>query len=409
MDWILRNACISNNPNLVDIAIDRGRFAAIEPAGQSLASAETEQSRDLAGRVILPGLVDAHTHLDKTYSTLENESGTLLEAIDVWQRISPERSAEDYQAAAQRALHKATLNGVTAIRSHIDVGNPTQLTAVEALLDLRESLRDRLDIQFVALGHSGESPARRDGMKKALDLGVDYVGGVPAFCADPVREIDVIFALAAETGKPIDLHVDETEDPQMLSLEYLAEKTIQHGMQGQVTAGHCCSLAFVDAETAKRVLDKVAAAQINIVTLPSCNLVLMGRQMNPTPRGTTRVKELLAAGVNVCAASDNVHDPFNPFGNHDLLQIASLNAHLAHMTGRPELLASIEMVTTRAAQTLGLPDYGIAVGKPADLVIVDSQQPIETVLAPPPRLATFKSGRLIVETNITRTWNSVND
>ena len=170
--------------------------------------------------------------------------------------------------------------------------------------------------------------------------------------------------------------------------------TIKHGMQGRVSAGHCCSLAFVEEAVAKRVIDKVAQAEITIVTLPSCNLVLMGREMNPTPRGTTRVKQLLAAGVNVCAASDNVRDPFNPFGNYDPLQIANLNAHLAHMTGERELYESIEMVTNRAAAGVGMDPKGIKVGAPADLVVLDCTNVMEAVLAPPPRLAVYKRGKL---------------
>lgn len=405
MDWILYNARLKGDTKRVDVAIEGQHISAIEPAGTTLVNGEAAQHRDLAGRVLLPGLIDAHTHLDKTFSTLENESGTLLEAIEVWQRFREQRTAADFTQAAQRAIRLAIANGVTAIRSHIDIGEPSQLTAVEALLELRESVRHQIDLQFVALGDSSSSVQKRKGMEEALRLGVDYVGGVPGLRSDPQAEIDAIFELAHQTGKPIDLHVDESEDPNMLSLEYLAEQTIEHSMQGQVTAGHCCSLAFVETEAAKRVIDKVAAAEINIVTLPSCNLVLMGRHLSPVPRGTTRVKELLAAGVNICAASDNVHDPFNPFGSYDLLQIASLNAHTAHMTGRDELYESLEMVTTRAANALGLAKYGIAVVNVADLVVLESQQPLDAVLAPPPRLATFKRGQLIVETKIEQTWS----
>ncbi len=405
MNWILRNARIADNGPLVDIALEADRIAGIEPAGSVLLMVEAANSRDLEGRVILPGLVDAHVHLDKTYSTLENESGTLLEAIDVWHRARESRGAADYSAAAAKAIQAAIANGVTAMRSHIDIGTPDELAPVEALLALREQFGNQIDLQFVTLGRATQSLEEYQGMVAALELGIDYVGGVPHLCPDPKAEIDAIFALAQRTGKPIDLHMDETENPAMISLEYLAEQTIAHGMQGQVTAGHCCSLAFVDEETAKRVIDKVAEAGIHIITLPSCNLVLMGRQMTPTPRGTTRVKELLAAVVNVSAASDNVHDPFNPFGNHDLLQIANLNAHLAHMTGLPELSQSLDMVTGHPAACMDLDDYGVAVGNRADLVVLDCRERIEAVLAPPPRLATFKAGKLVVETEIRRRWS----
>ena len=231
------------------------------------------------------------------------------------------------------------------------------------------------------------------------------VGGAPALTPDPSASLAASFALAERFGKPIDLHIDETEDPASPTLLALAEMTIAAGMQGQVTAGHCCSLAFMDERDAGRVIERVAAAGLHIVTLPSCNLVLMGRGMQPPPRGVTRVKELLAAGVNVCAGSDNVQDPFNPFGNYDPLQSAHFTAHTAHMTGADELAACREMVTNRAAAALGLDGYGLRVGAPADLVVLDTFDPKEAVTAPPPRLATFKNGRLVVRTQTEQEWN----
>lgn len=388
------NGQTTDRAGLVDIEIKNGHISAITPSNGRQDQNESEAWFNLEGRVVLPGLVDPHVHLDKTYSTLENKSGTLQEAIDVWAKYRKRRTRKDIRMAALKALRNASANGVTAMRSHIDIGTPDELLAAEVLLALRSEMAEVIDLQFVALGRSGGRPAWRAGMEAGLAMGIDLIGGAPALCDDPRGEIDAVFELAERTGKPIDLHIDETEDPQMLTLEYLADKTIRHGMQGYVTAGHCCSLAFVDLETAKRVIDKVATAEINIVTLPSCNLVLMGRHIDPKPRGATRVKALLAAGVNVCAGSDNVGDPFNPFGNYDPLFNANLNAHVAHMTGTAELYRSLDMVTGRAAQALGLPSDGIKVGQPADFVILDCQQIIEAVLTLPRRIATVKNGRL---------------
>lgn len=356
-------------------------------------------------RLILPGLVDAHVHLDKTYSTIENASGTLLEAIEVWRRERGTRRYEDVRRSATKALKAAIVNGVTAMRTHVDIGLDDDHEALRAIIDLREALRGAIDLQIVALGSAEADTPQRAALENAMSLGADLVGGAPALSTDPIAGIDGAFEVAEKFGRNIDLHIDETEDPNTLTLEYLAEKTIEHGMQGNVTAGHCCSLAFVDEDTAKRVIDKVAEAQLNIVTLPSCNLVLMGRNRHPAPRGTTRVKELLAAGVNVCAASDNVRDPFNPFGSYDLLQMANLNAHVAHMTGESEIRECLEMVTTRAARTLGLEKYGIAEGNSADLVVIDCADRLEAITAPPARLATFKRGNLIVSTTIERRWH----
>jgi len=400
--WILRQARLTDAAPLTDIAIDAGHITAL--ASQLPLTASNEW--DLGGRVVLPGLVDAHTHLDKTYFPLHNQSGTLLEAIEVWRAHKRTRTKTQIQATVRRALQTAVANGVTAMRSHVDVEAKSDLATVEVILGVREEWSARIDLQLVALGYPGGTTENRAVMQSALAMGVDIVGGVPALTSDPQAEIDAAFALAEAFGKPLDLHIDETEDPRMLSLEYLAEKTVGHGMQGLVTAGHCCSLAFTDATVTSRVIDKIAQAQLNIITLPSCNLVLMGRTHQPPPRGITRVKELLARGVNVSAASDNVHDPFNPFGSYDLLQIANLNAHLAHLSGTAEIQQSLQMVTTHPAQTLGLAGYGIAVGQRADLVVLDTTTCLEAVTTIPPRLATFKNGRLLVRTQTERSWHS---
>lgn len=400
-DWILRQARLSDSAPLTDIAIDAGRITAVGVALPLTAVNEW----DLQGRVLLPGLADAHTHLDKTYFPLHNQSGTLIEAIEVWRAHKRSRTQEQIGATVRRALQTAVANGVTAMRSHVDVEGASDLITIETILTLREEWRDVITVQLVALGYPSGTAENRSAMRSALALGVDLVGGVPALTPDPHAEIDAAFALAEAFGKPIDLHVDETEDPQMLSLETLAEKTIAHGMQGQVTAGHCCSLAFVDQATAERIMDKVAQARLNMITLPSCNLVLMGRAQSPVPRGVTRVKELLARGVNVSAASDNVSDPFNPFGSYDLLQIANLNAHVAHLSGEAEIQQSLQMVTQNPAQALGLADYGIGMGKRADLVVVDTTTCLEAVTTIPPRLATFKNGRLLVQTRNDRHWH----
>ena len=391
LNWILRNARIADAAPLVDLALAHGQIAAL---GASLPSNDG-QEWDLQGRVALPGLVDAHVHLDKTFVEAANQSGTLGEAITVWRRVRQNLSAESFRSRARRAIGQAVQQGTTALRTHVDVLEAPDLIALEAILQVRAETRHLVDLQIVVLGWPGESTEHTELMFTALQLGADLVGGAPALLPDPANALAAVFALAERTGKAIDLHIDETEDPNICTLELLADLTVTHGLQGQVTAGHCCSLAFMDDLTAGRIMDKVAAARLNMVTLPSCNLVLQGRQRQPAPRGITRVQELLARGVNVCVASDNVGDPFNPFGNYDLLYAANLNAHLAHMTGQQELLTSLRMVSQHAAQTLGLPAAGLVVGAPADLLVVDCTNVRDAVTILPPRLATFKRGQLI--------------
>ncbi len=400
VDWILRRARLATDATLVDIALHAGQIVALSP--NLNCSARNEW--DLNGRVVLPGLIDAHTHLDKSYIPARNRSGTLREAIERWHAYKVQRTQAELQDAVRRALRTAIANGVTAMRSHVDVEANGDLQTVATILEIRAEFRDQIDLQLVGLGYAGGSAENRATLRSALDLGLDLIGGAPALADDPAAEIDASFALAEKVGKSLDLHIDETEDPNSRSLDYLATKTQSHGLQGQVTAGHCCSLAFMGQATAERVMENVTAAQLHIVTLPSCNLVLMGREQQPLPRGITRVKELLARGINVVAASDNVQDPFNPFGSYDLLQIANLTAHTAHLSGDDEMREALTMVCERPARTLGLADHGLAVGATADLVVVDCTEPLHAVTTVPPRLATFKRGQLLTRTHIEQRW-----
>ena len=359
---------------------------------------------DLGGSVVLPGLIDAHVHLDKTYTSAPNRSGTLQEAIAVWKEAKPRLTFESYVERALRAVRAALLNGTTAIRTHVDVDAEGDFTALEVLVEVRKRIKDVMDLQIVALGNPGVNRAETAALRRALELGADLVGGAPALTDDPAGCIDAVFDLAETFGKPIDLHIDETENPEIMTLETLAEKTLLRGFEGRVTAGHLCSLDFAPDDTAARVMDKVAEAGLNVVTLPSCNLVLLGRKQHPTPRGVTRVNELLEHGVTVAAASDNVHDPFNPLGHYDPLFIANLSAHAAHLTGEAQLGTCLELVTYRAAAVLGLPNYGLHEGAAADLVVLNTARYPDAVSGLPARLATFKGGRLVVRQRHRADW-----
>lgn len=403
VDFLLRNARVGETPKAVDIAIEGGLIKAID---FDLPFRGREEW-NLNGNVVLPGLVDAHVHLDKTFSTTFNKSGTLQEAIEVWREEKPHLTYEGYAARMMQALQVALSKGTTHLRTHVDIDSVSGFAALEAILEVREKFSSMIDVQVVALGQAGLSEEETQAMQAALEMGADLVGGAPALLPDPRSSIDSVFELAERYGKAIDLHIDETEDPNTLTLEYLADKTVQTGMQGMVTADHCSSLDFVEDRAADRVIEKVKEAKLHVITLPSVNLVLMGRGTHPVPRGLTRVKELLGAGVNVAAASDNVRDPFNPLGNYDLLHIANLTAHAAHMTGARELETCLNMVSSNAASVLGLKNYGLFEGAKADLVVVDAVTTMNMLAGIPDRLAIFKNGELIVRTEIHRAWRDL--
>jgi cytosine deaminase len=398
--WVLRNARLEDGEPLVDIALEGGRIVAIGPK----LPITGREERDLAGRIVLPGLVEAHCHVDKnlTMDRVGNASGTLIEAIQNWVAFKPKLTKADYLERGARGLEMAMAAGTTTLRTHVDV-DASGLMALEVLLELKARYRDALEIQIVALGGPGMVGAEADAMVAALEMGADVVGGCPAIRPDPRVEVVAALELAERFGKPVDLHVDENENPASNSLETLADETIKRGLEGRVTAGHCCSLGFMDQGAADRVMDKVAMARINIVTLPACNLNLQGRGMHPTPRGLTRVKELLERGVNVVIGSDNVQDPFHPVGNYDLLHAANIAAMAAHMTSHEEMLETLEMVTTRPARALGLKDYGLEVGASADLIVLDAYSKIASVTVFPERLMVFKSGQVVSSTSMTRT------
>jgi cytosine deaminase len=395
---LLTNARAAGWDSPRDILIEGEKIARI---GEGL-SAEADSHFDLGGRVVVPGFVEAHTHIDKAYTLhlCDNAAGTLDGAIREMYKIKETATVDEIYGRAEACLLNFISHGATTVRTHIDVDHAIDLRGMEALLRLRDRYREKVTLQLVPLagsapGATNESEYRKY-LREAVSMGADAVGGVPTLSFDSEAHLEIAFATAAEFNLPIDLHVDESDDPNHLVLEQLAEKTIGEGWQGRVVAGHCCSLAAVDDATASRVIDKVAEAGISVITLPLCNLYLQGRgDTQPVRRGITRVKELLDAGVNVFCASDNVQDAFGPYGRADTLEAAWLTGLAAHLNEsfRSTLL---DMVTGRPAKALGLGDgYGLREGAPADLVVMASESPGTVVVERPGRLAVFRSGKVV--------------
>ena len=398
-DLLIRNARLLTG-EIVSIAVKAGKIAAIGSDLEAMAF----ETRDAHGRVVMAGLVEAHCHLDKnlTLKRVGNSSGTLMEAITNWVAYKPSLTHGDYCDRAVAGLDLALVNGVTALRSHVDVSVIGGLMALEAVSEARSKYAEVMDVQLVALGMAGVSDAESAIMLEAMNAGADVVGGCPWITADPRAAVTAVFDLAQKTGKPIDLHVDETGDAGVNTLEIIAALTLERGMQGLVTVGHCCSLEFMAQNDAERVMDVVAKAGLHVVSLPACNLNLQGRGVHPAPRGLTRVNELLERGVNVSFGSDNVRDPFHPIGDYDPLKAANLGVIAAHMSASSQMLTTLEMVSGHAAKALRLPNYGLTAGSSADFVVLDATSALEALSRIPARVAVYKRGQLVASTTIKR-------
>ena len=402
-DLIVRHARLHRRSGLVDIAIQDGKFARV--TGEIADGAMREI--DAAGRLLSPPFIDAHVHLDAVLTAGQpryNASGTLLEGIQIWSERKPSLTREDVKRRVLEEVRWEVAQGTLHIRSHVDVCDPA-LTALRALLEVREEVRDICDLQLVAFPQDGilSFPNGRELMHKAMELGCDIVGGIPHYewTRDMgVEEVHYAFALAKEFNRGIDCHIDETDDPHSRFTEVMAADTIEQSWQGRVTASHCTAMHSYDNAYAFKLLRLLARAQVNVIANPFDNVVLQGRfDTYPKRRGITRVKELLAVGVNVALGHDSIMDPWFPLGRGDMLAAAQLALFLCHMSGYEEINDVLDLITTNAAKTLRIEDrYGIEEGKPADFLVLDAPTAFEALRLLPARLHVFKQGREVAST-----------
>jgi cytosine deaminase len=403
-DLLIRRARLHRRQQPVDIAVKDGLFAKI---AADLSAVEATRVVDASGRLVVPPFIDAHVHLDAVLTVGQpryNSSGTLLEGIQIWSERKPDLTHEDVKRRALEEIRWEVAQGTLHIRSHVDVCDP-DLTALRALLEVREEVRDICDLQLVAFPQDGilSFPGGRELMRKALELGCDLVGGIPHYewTRDMgVEDVHYAFALAKEFNRDIDCHCDETDDPQSRFTEVMAADTLEQGWQGRVTASHCTAMHSYDNAYAFKLLRLLAKAQVNVIANPFDNVVLQGRfDTYPKRRGITRVKELLASGVNVALGHDSIMDPWFPLGRGDMLAAAQLALFLCHMSGYEEIDAVLDLITTNAARVLRIQDrYGIEEGKPADFLILDAPSAFEALRLLPARLYVFKGGREIART-----------
>jgi cytosine/creatinine deaminase len=406
LDILVKNVALWGTDSIRDVGIADGRFVSI---GQSDASLNATLTLDAEGRMAVPGFVEPHIHLDKALISERapvNISGTLTEAIEILWEIKRNYTVDEIADRASRVLAQALANGISRLRTHVDVDPIGGTRPAEGLIRARKRFRDLMDIQIVAFPQEGivRSPGTEALMRQAMKLGVDVVGGMPFNEKSPQdsrRHIEIAFEIAREFDADIDMHVDETDDPMARTLEVLAELTIKNGWQGRVTAGHTCALASYPRNYADHVIERLREANINMIANPATNLMLQGRLDDyPKRRGVTQVKELLAAGVNVACGQDCVHDTFYPFGHIDPLEIAFLLCHASQMSQPPEILTVMDMVTNNGARALRVPDFRVAIGNIADLVVLDARDAREAFATRMPRRWVIRKGKLIAETKL---------
>jgi len=399
MDHVLRDAALPDERRGMDIGVRDGRIVAVEPR---LAATGREEI-DAGGMLVSPPFVDAHFHMDATLSLglpRLNRSGTLLEGIALWGELKPTLTQDAVVARAMAYCDWAAAQGLLAIRSHVDVCDE-RLLAVDALLEVKRRVRPYIDLQLVAFPQDGvfRFPRAMELLRAALDRGVDVVGGIPHFertMADGADSIARLCRLAAERGLPVDMHCDESDDPHSRHVETLAAETIRHGLQGRVTGSHLTSMHSMDNYYVSKLIPLLAEAQVHVVANPLINITLQGRHDSyPKRRGMTRVPELLAAGIDVALGQDCCMDPWYSFGSADMLEVASMAVHVAQMTSQDGIRACYGGVSDTAARVIGLDDYGLREGGPADFVLLQAADPFEAIRLKAARLAVVRRGRVI--------------
>ena len=401
-DLLVHNATLADGRTGMGVAINAGKIALVAPA-LTPDNTPAHETLDAAGLLVSPPFVDAHFHMDATLSyglPRVNASGTLLEGIALWGELKPLLTQEALVERALTYCDWAVARGLLAIRSHVDVCDP-RLLAVEALLEVKRRVTPYLDLQLVAFPQDGvlRDPQGIEKLKRALSMGVDVVGGIPHFertMSDGARSVQLLCEIAADEGRMVDMHCDESDDPLSRHIETLAFETQRLGLQGRVTGSHCTSMHSMDNYYVSKLLPLIAEAGVSVVANPLINITLQGRHDTyPKRRGLTRVPELLAQGINVAFGHDCVMDPWYSLGSADMLEVASMGLHVAQMTSQAAMRECFEAVTTRPAAILGLDGYGLDPGCNADFVLLQARDPIEAIRLRATRLAVYRRGKCV--------------
>jgi cytosine/creatinine deaminase len=402
IDLLVKGASLPDGRIGVDIACSHGKIAAIEPN----ISGEAARTIDATGRLVSPPFVDCHFHMDATLSLglpRMNQSGTLLEGIALWGELKPLLTVEAVMERALRYCDLAVSKGLLAIRTHVDICDDG-LTAVDALLEVKKKIAPYIDLQLVAFPQDGyfRSPNAAKNLERALDKGVDAVGGIPHFertMDDGAASLKALCEIAEKRGLLVDIHCDETDDPLSRHIEALAHETQRLGLQGRVAGSHLTSMHSMDNYYVSKLLPLIAEAGVHAIPNPLINIVLQGRHDTyPKRRGMTRVPEMRAQGINVAFGQDCTMDPWYSLGGADMLDVAHMGLHVAQMTSREAMRFCFEAVTTNPAKVMHLESYGLAVGNNADMVVLQAHDAIEAIRLRARRLFVIRRGKVISET-----------
>ena len=401
LDLLITHATLPDGRQDMSVAVEGGRIVEVKPGFV----APAHEVVDAAGQLLSPPFCDPHFHMDATLSyglPRVNQSGTLLEGIALWGELKPLLTEEALVERALAYCDWAVAKGLLAIRSHVDTSDPS-LLPVRAMLEVKRRVAPYLDLQIVAFPQDGvlRAPGGVESLTRALDLGVDVVGGIPHFertMQDGAASVKLLCELAAARGLMVDMHCDESDDPLSRHIETLAYETQRLGLQGRVNGSHLTSMHSMDNYYVSKLIPLIAESGVSAVANPLINITLQGRHDSyPKRRGMTRVPELMAAGVTVAFGHDCVMDPWYSLGSGDMLEVAHMGLHVAQMTSQAGMRQCFEAVTTNAARVMQLVDYGLEVGKPASMVLLQARDPIEALRLRPTRLKVWRRGVLLAE------------
>ncbi len=402
LDLLITHANLPDGRCNMSVAVQGGRIVEVAPGFQAPAH-ETVDAQD---QLLSPPFCDPHFHMDATLSyglPRVNQSGTLLEGISLWGELKPLLTEDALIERALTYCDWAVGKGLPAIRSHFDTSAPS-LLPVRALLEVKKRVSPYLDLQLVAFPQDGvlRTPGGLDNLTRALDLGVDIVGGIPHFertMSEGAASVRLLCELAAERGLPVDMHCDESDDPLSRHIETLAFETQRLGLQGRVNGSHLTSMHSMDNYYASKLIPLIAESGVSVVANPLINITLQGRHDTyPKRRGMTRVPELMAAGVTVAFGHDCVMDPWYSLGSGDMLEVAHMGLHVAQMTSQAGMHQAFDAVTVNAARVMGLRGYGIEVGRDASFVLLQARDPVDAIRLRATRIKVWRKGVLLAQT-----------